>query len=171
MPHKRNPSNCERLNALSQMARRLSDVCRDGMIIEHERDFGWHTERLALPHLAKIVANMIELFKELLGGLEVKPEKMLSNIDELMLSEPLMITLAQKIGRQSAHDLVYDSAMHAHSTGISFKSIVLKKEGIMKHLSQEEVDYAFDPSKHIGAAPEIVSNIVSSLRRKLNHDI
>jgi adenylosuccinate lyase len=171
MPHKRNPSKCERLNALSQMARRLSDVCRDGMIIEHERDFGWHTERLALPHLAKIVANMIELFKELIAGLEVKPEKMLSNINELMLSEPLMITLAQKIGRQSAHDLVYDSAMYAYSISTSFKSHVLKNKEIMKHLNKDDVEYAFDPSKHIGAAPEIVTNIVNSLRRKYDYNL
>lgn len=41
----------------------------------------------------------------------------------------------------------------------------------MKHLTKDEVEYAFKPSKHIGAAPEIVKNIVYSLRRKYKYDL
>ena len=164
MPHKRNPSKCERINALSQMARRLCDVCRDGMIIEHERDFGWHTERLALPQLSMIVANMLEIFKTLLKELTVKPEKMRSNIKDVLLSEALMITLAQKIGRQSAHELVYGAAMDSQIKGVPLREVVLKKEGIMKHLTPEKVQDVFDPAKHVGAAPEIVEYVTSALR-------
>jgi len=170
MPHKRNPTRCEHLIARSQIVKGLAEVVREGMMIEHERDFGWHTERLALPQVCMTVAVMLESFKTLVGGLVVKPENMYRNIRDVLLSEALMIVLAQKIGRQSAHELVYDAATRSQLQSLTLKEVVLNDEEIMKHLSLEEVDYAFDPAKHIGIAPEIVEKVVDTLRPMLKEE-
>lgn len=170
MPHKRNPTRCEHLIARSHLAKGLAEAVREGMVIEHERDFGWHTERLALPQLCMTVALMLESFKTLLAGLIVKPESMRRNIRDVLMSEALMMALAQKMGRQSAHELVYEAATASQLQNVPLKEVVLKDQEIMRRLTPEEVDHAFDPARHVGVAPQIVERVVDALRPLLEEE-
>lgn len=80
------------------------------MIQKHERDWvGDHMEWAYLPELCIMTNGALHLSTRTLAGLLVCPERMRANLDltnGLMLSEAIMLALAQKIGRQTAHIVV-----------------------------------------------------------------
>ena len=54
--------------------------------------------------------------KDVLAGLEVHADKMRRNLDALggfLLSERVMFALADKLGKQTAHEVVYEASMRA----------------------------------------------------------
>ncbi|MBV0925173.1 hypothetical protein KTS45_13290 [Halomicroarcula limicola] len=47
-----------------------------------------------------------------------------------------MITLAEHVGRQTAHGIVHDNAMDAIETGRNFRDCLLADERVTEHLSE-----------------------------------
>ena len=84
----------------------------DAMVLDHERATGqWHVEWNSIPNAFIIASASLNSAKFLLEGLEVSPERMKENMDKtkgLIVAESVMMSLAPHIGRQVAHDLVYD---------------------------------------------------------------
>ena len=74
-------------------------------------------------------AKILELVKTLAANLVVHPERAMANLEAtrgFILSESVMLALAKKVGKQTAHRLVYDTAMKAHEAedGRSLKDLV-----------------------------------------------
>ena len=164
MPGKRNPATCEELITLSFQARRLADLSCDGMIVNNERDMGWPISDSGVHILIMIVSKMLDWAKWLLEGLVVNTENMKRNINEMLMTEALMIRLAEKAGRQTAHELVSEAVKKCLSEGKSLRAAVLENNEIMEHMTVAEVDRAIDPANYIGAIPSIVDNVVKKLR-------
>jgi len=80
-----------------------------------------------------------------------------------------MLALAGRVGKQTAHDLVYQTAMAAAEAGRPLKDAVLENAAIAAHLTAGEVDALFDYRRQIGLCPQFVDRIVAateSLRRE-----
>jgi len=61
-------------------------------------------------------------------GLVVNVDKMRSNLDLLggfLLSERVMFALSGKVGKQTAHELVYEISMHGLEKGIAFDKALM----------------------------------------------
>ena len=117
MPHKRNPMLCEAIVALARLCFNQARAALDGLIQEHERDWSVnHMEWAYLPELCVLADGALSLTLRVLRDLRVYPDRMRKNLDALnglMLSEAVMFALGERVGRQTAHDVVYDCAMHA----------------------------------------------------------
>jgi adenylosuccinate lyase len=62
--------------------------------------------------------DMLARLGEVMRGLRVDPERMRANLDlggGLIMAEAVMLDLGAAIGRQHAHDVVYDAAQAASS--------------------------------------------------------
>jgi adenylosuccinate lyase len=81
-----------------------------------------------------------------------------------VLSEGVMLALAQKIGKQTAHELVYTSAMAAFEAGRPLKEAILDNEHITAHLSRAEIEALFDYRRQLGLCPEFVDRVVTLTR-------
>jgi 3-carboxy-cis,cis-muconate cycloisomerase len=156
MPHKRNPMICELLVALSKLTRQEVAVALDGMIGEHERDMGsWQAEWEWLPRLCLLSGAALRQGRRVLDGLVVSPERMRANLDlthGLILSEAVMLALAQRIGRQEAHDAVYRVAMATHEGGPSFSAQLAADPAVAEHLSADEIASLLAPASYVGHA-------------------
>ena len=112
MPQKRNPISSEVILACSKILREYHSSMLDAMVLDHERATGqWHVEWNSIPNAFIIASASLNSAKFLLEGLEVSPERMKENMDKtkgLIVAESVMMSLAPHIGRQVAHDLVYD---------------------------------------------------------------
>ena len=112
MPHKRNPGTCEVIMSMAKMVRGNAAVMTQVMEQEHERDGAqWRTEWAIIPETCQYAGCCVRFCKNLVANLKVKPEKMRKNLDilkGLLLSERVMFTLADKVGKQHAHELVYE---------------------------------------------------------------
>lgn len=169
MPHKRNPSTCEAVVGVSRALRYNAAFMLECMVIEHERDgSAWRGEWKALPESCLMMGGMLAMMKYVLEGLTVDAPRMRSNLDALggfLLSERVMFALSDKVGKQTAHDLVYECSMHGIEHGIAFDRVLMENERVRKALTPEELREVLDPTTYVGRAPQIVDEVVARERK------
>jgi adenylosuccinate lyase len=168
MPHKRNPELSEHLVTLARLVRSSAALALEGMVSEHERDgAAWKAEWAFLPEACMATGAALSLGAELVGGLEVDAERMLRNIDDqggYLMSEPVMLALAERHGKHRAHELVYGAAMAGVEAGRDFRAALAADPELNRELSQGELDRLLDPSGAVGLARELVDRVAEAGR-------
>jgi len=168
MPHKRNPSSCEAAVGVSRALRYNATYMLECMIIEHERDgSAWRGEWKAIPESCLMAGGLLAMMKYVLSGLSVDAPRMRRNLDMLggfLLSERVMFVLSDKVGKQTAHDLVYEASMHGIEHGVSFERALMQDQRVAAALTPEELRKALDPTTYVGLAPQIVDNVLAQTR-------
>jgi adenylosuccinate lyase len=168
MPHKRNPSSCEAVVGASRAVRYNVAYMLESMLIEHERDgSAWRGEWKALPESCLIVGGMLSIMKYVLSDLHVDVASMRRNLDSLggfLLSERVMFELSEKVGKQTAHDLVYEASMHGIENNISFEDALLQNAKVKAAMTLAEIKAVLDPTTYVGRAPEIVDEVLAQQR-------
>lgn len=163
MPHKRNPSTCEHVVAMGRLVQAWVAPALAGMLAAHERDKRvGAAEQAFLPEVACVLGGMLHATRAVLAGLHVQPERMARNLaalSGLLLSESVMLALGRKIGRQQAHDLVYELAMDAVEGDRPFRDVLLGDPRVRAHLDAREVDALLDPGRYTGLAGEFVDRV------------
>jgi len=168
MPHKRNPELSEHLGTLARLIRHNTNCLNENLVHEHERDGrSWKSEWGLIGTICVMVGAQLHLGYKLCSTLQVNSEKMMANIEAAkghIFSEGIMLALARKIGKQSAHDLVYMIAMTAQKENRSLKSCLADNKKVMEHLSIDDIDSLFDYKLQLGLCPQFVDQII-----KLTH--
>lgn len=168
MPHKRNPSTCEAAVAVSRALRYNASFMLECMVIEHERDgSAWRSEWKALPESCLMAGGLLAMMKDVIGGLQVNVEKMRANLNLLggfLLSERAMFALSGKVGKQTAHELVYEASMHGLERGATFEKSLMENPRVRAALSDDELKMVLDPTTYIGLAPQIVDHVLAQNR-------
>jgi adenylosuccinate lyase len=168
MPHKRNPIVVEAAVAVSRALRYNAALMLEVMMTEHERDAsGWRAEWKALPESCLMAGALLAAMKSVLSGLEVDVARMRANLDRLggfLLSERVMFALAEKLGKQTAHELVYEVSMHGLEHGLSFAAALERDERVRQALTREELAALLDPATYVGLAPQIVERVLAETR-------
>src|SRR5690606_27778315 len=125
MPQKRNPKYSQSVMGLAAQVRAVVPLALEAMREEHEADattgamIGRATND-ACTLTGDILLRMILAIR----GLQVFPERMRQNLDlsgGLIMSEALMLELGAAIGRQRAHDAIYEAAQASANTDRPFR--------------------------------------------------
>src|SRR5213596_2136535 len=128
MPQKRNPKLCQEIIAQSAELRSLVPLALEAMQTEHEADRTTSIMMDAAEARASIATgDMLSRLVEVLRGLRLDPERMRRNLDlggGLIMAEAVMLNLGQTLGRQHAHDVVYDAAQAAFVENKSFGALL-----------------------------------------------
>jgi len=168
MPHKRNPSSCEAAVAVSRALRYNAAFMLECMVVEHERDgSAWRGEWKALPESCLMAGGLLAAMNYVLSGLHVDAGRMRKNLDALggfLLSERVMFALSEKIGKQTAHDLVYEASMHGIEGGLSFEQALMRDPRVAAALTPGELRRTLDPTTYVGLAPRIVDQVLAATR-------
>ncbi|MBL8673987.1 MAG: adenylosuccinate lyase family protein, partial [Rhodospirillales bacterium] len=164
MPQKRNPISSELILAASKIARQQAGLMLDSLVTDFERATGpWHVEWAAIPEAFLATASALHQAKFMLGGLIVDAARMRRNLDitsGLIVAEAVMMGLAPFIGRQPAHDLVYDSCRLAAERGGTLLDALLESAEIAKHLDRDALARLCDPANYLGLAPVMVDRVL-----------
>ena len=164
MPHKRNPASTELAVALWRLIRGLMVPLTDALFQEHERDASaLRIELAALPELVVYCGALLARMRRVIEGLEPIPERMRANADllgGLLLSERAMLALGERVGKQTAHEIVYEVAMAAQSRGTTFREELASDPRIAPHLAPEAIAVLLDPEGYLGLAGKIVDEVV-----------
>lgn len=89
------------------------------------------------------------------------------NLDLLggfLLSERVMFALSDKVGKQTAHELVYEASMHGLEHGMTFEQALMQNEQVRAALTLEELRKLLDPTTYVGLAPQIVDQVLAQSR-------
>ncbi|HYM98757.1 MAG TPA: 3-carboxy-cis,cis-muconate cycloisomerase, partial [Aestuariivirgaceae bacterium] len=100
----------------------------------------------------------------LLGGLQVDPARMRANLDitrGLIVSEAVMMGLGPHLGRQRAHDLVYDICRKVIATGRPLLDLLAEDAEISPHMNRDELAKLVDPANYLGQAGEMVDRVLA----------
>jgi adenylosuccinate lyase len=168
MPHKRNPSSCEAVVGVSRALRYNATLMMECMLIEHERDgSSWRGEWKALPESCLMAGGVLATMKYVISGLHVDAARMRGNLDMLggfLLSERVMFALSGKVGKQTAHDLVYEASMLGIESGISFEKALMQDKRVAAALTPAELKQVLDPTTYVGLAPQIVDKVLADAK-------
>jgi adenylosuccinate lyase len=164
MPHKRNPEISEHLGSLARLVRHNAACLAENLVHDHERDArSWKSEWGLIGPTCAMAGAVLRLSQQMCANLEVDEKRMMANLESsrgFVLSEGVMLALAQKVGKQTAHDMVYNTAMVAFESGQPLKQAILDNPQIMAHLTTAEVEQLFDYHRQIGLCPEFVDRVV-----------
>ena len=168
MPHKRNPEISEHLGTLARVVRHNAALIAESLVHDHERDGrSWKAEWGVLAETCLAAGKLLALLRTLTGNLVIHADRMRANLEAtggFVLSEAVMLALAARIGKQSAHALVYETAMNAHASGRGLKEIILENPQICAHLSTTEIESLFDYRQHTGQCSAMIDQVLAELR-------
>ena len=168
MPQKRNPISCLYIHATISVVRQLSASLMDAMVADHERSTGpWQIEWVALPEIFCLMSGALKQTRFILAGLEVDAAQMRRNIDlthGLVMSEAVMMGLGPYIGREVAHDLVYDICRDALMQKRPLIDLLAAHPQIAPHVTRAQLEGFCDPMNHLGQAGVMVDRVLASLK-------
>ncbi len=168
MPQKRNPISCLYIHANISVVRQHAAALMDAMVADHERSTGpWEIEWVSLPEIFCLLSGALKQTKFVLAGLEVDTAKMRANIDMthgLVMSEAVMMGLGPYIGREYAHDLVYDLCREAVKQSRPLVDILAEHPEINAHVSRAQLEAFCDPANYLGQAGVMIDQVLASIK-------
>jgi 3-carboxy-cis,cis-muconate cycloisomerase len=170
MPQKRNPISSELMLAAAKAVRQHAGLMLDATIQDFERATGpWHAEWIAIPESFVLTAGALHQAKFALGGLIVDEAQMAKNLDisrGLIVAEAVMMGLAPQLGRQEAHDVVYDACRHANEAHISLQEALMADPRITSRIDRQTIAQLTSPRNYLGLAPQMVDRVLDATRRE-----
>ena len=168
MPQKRNPISCLYIHANISVVRQHAAALMDAMVADHERSTGpWEIEWVVLPEIFCLLSGALKQTKFILAGLEVDAQRMLANIhmtNGLVMSEAVMMGLGPFIGREYAHDLVYDLCRVAIRDNRRLVDVLAAHPEIASHVTRAQLEGFCDPANSLGQAGVMVDRVLASLQ-------
>ena len=165
MPQKRNPISSCYIHAAASVVRQHAAALMDAMIADHERSTGpWEIEWIVLPEAFCLTAGALKQARFVLEGLEVDSARMRANIDltnGLVMSEAVMMGLGPHIGREYAHDLVYDLCRDALREDKPLLDVLAAHPEISRHLDRAALARLCDPANYLGQAGVMVDRVLA----------
>src|SRR5438270_1065998 len=150
MPHKRNPVLTERVCGLARVLRGHLVTALENTALWHERDISHSSaERVIFPDACAALDYMAIQIHKVLRGLEVRPDRMLANLQfagGVVFSQRVLLALVESgMSREDAYLIVQKAAMQAmddSSTG--FRALLEGNEEVARRIGSR-MDQAFDP--------------------------
>ena len=150
MPHKRNPVLTERVCGLARVVRGQLVTALENTALWHERDISHSSaERIIFPDACALVDYMSQEMAKVLRGLEVRPDRMLRNLDiggGVVFSQRVLLALVESgMSREDAYLIVQRAAMQAmDGDDGGFRKLLEKDKDVMSRIGSK-LDEVFDP--------------------------
>jgi 3-carboxy-cis,cis-muconate cycloisomerase len=107
----------------------------------------------ALIEACSLTGDILQRLIVLFAGLQVFPERMRHNVyltGGLIMAEALMLELGKRLGRQRAHDVVYEAAQAAVTQGRPFYELLGEDRLVTTHLTSQQITELLDPAHYTG---------------------
>jgi adenylosuccinate lyase len=150
MPHKRNPVMTERICGLARVVRGNLVTALENTALWHERDISHSSaERVIFPDACAALDYMALEMDKVLRGLEVRPDRMLANLQfagGVVFSQRVLLALVESgMSREDAYVIVQKAAMRAMEPGgAGFRELLEKDAEVMRRIGPK-MDSVFDP--------------------------
>ncbi|MPZ24285.1 MAG: adenylosuccinate lyase [Dehalococcoidia bacterium] len=164
MPHKRNPEKCERVCGLARLLRGHSVTALENVALWHERDISHSSaERIILPDSCLVLDYILDLFRWIMDGLIVYPDRMRQNMEishGLVFSQRVLLALIDTgMNRQAAYRIVQRNAMRSWQERVPFIDLLHGDDEVARLLQGSELDGLFDYSYYLAHVDELFARI------------
>ena len=169
MPQKRNPMICENIYANVRLVKNNANLGLEAMVQEHERDMSfWQTEWMYLSEMCLVFSAAIKMMSQVMDQMIVHEDNIKRNLNMthgLIVSERVMLDLGRYIGRQNAHEVIYEDAQKAFNDGIDFLDVLLADERVTKDVDEATLREMLDPARYVGSCVQMVDDVVKKWRK------
>ena len=137
------------------------------MVSDFERASGpWHLEWVAVPESFVVAVGALAQADFALSGLVVNVgamERNLGSTKGLIVAEAVMMELAKHVGRQRAHDVVYEACKESieGDRGSSLLEVLLEKPEVTGAIAETKLKSLCEPSNYLGASGLMVDNVLA----------
>ena len=165
MPHKRNPILSERIAGLARVLRGYAQTAMENQALWHERDISHSSaERIILPDATILLDYALQKMTSLVGGLIVRPERMLENIERglgLHASSRVLLALVERGGmaREDAYAAVQRAAMAASDARRPLRELLAVESVVAGTLSLADLDACFDDARHLSHVTTVIARL------------
>ena len=77
-----------------------------------------------------------------------------------MMSECIMMHLAPRLGRMTAHSIVYRTCMKAYEEEAQMKDALMAEPEFTEAFTEDEIDYMLDPHNYLGLAVQFADLVL-----------
>lgn len=166
MAQKRNPATALLLISLTRMARSRVALALESMVRMDEGDSSAsNVADTLLPEAAILAVSIGEKLAQLMGGLVVCPEAMRRNLDlsgGRILSEAVMMRLAEHIGRHHAHHVLYEAAQRSAAERTAFATALAEHPAMRDAAAGLDLPSLLHPAAYLGEAGACVDDVVAA---------
>ena len=166
MPHKKNPELCEQVVVLAKLCKSNAATGLDTLINEHERDYrAVRLEWIAITDSALFCSAALGMMKKILPGLQINQDRIKDNLNKaaiLVSTEALMFMLGEKIGKQSAHKLIYRTSLNCNDNISDLLEKLSRTPELDDKFSLQELQQAATPTVP-GQATTIIKRLIASI--------
>ncbi|SFC05338.1 adenylosuccinate lyase [Alkalibacterium subtropicum] len=170
MPHKINPKLAKGIIANSQKLYSLPGVGSYSSVRPYEGDSSQYMLFDGLMEESlQLMTEILLRSEELTRTLTIRKERMLENAlrnKGLDNSEYLMMKMAEKLGKDKAHSLIYDIAIKTAAHGEDFLTNLKENPAIAEKYTEDELKELIDPRSYIGLAPQIADKMANKAKEK-----
>ena len=170
MPQKRNPKLCQDIIAAAAEIRAQVPLALEAMQTEHEAD---RTTSLMIDTAESraciATGDMLVRLVQVMRGLKLDPQRMRKNLDlsgGLIMAEAVMLTLGATLGRQHAHDVVYDAAQAAFVENKAFSELLSADPRVTERLHPAAITKLMDPTEYCGLSALLAREAVQRVRER-----
>jgi len=173
MPHKLNPVASGSVVLLGRLLRAHAGPVLDYVHAEWEDDHRQgETAWSFAPEVCLLLGAQLQLSIRLLRTLVVKPENMVRNLDRAgggVLSEAVMMALAESVGRDRAHEHVLQLSRRALAAGVPFREAAAGDPELRRRVRPRRLAAALDYRHSLGLATHFVDRVLAAHRRRRKH--
>jgi adenylosuccinate lyase len=164
MPHKRNPVLSENLSGLARLIRGYAVPALENVALWHERDISHSSaERVIGPDATIALDFALARATGLIDKMLVYPERMQQNLDALgglVNSQRVLLALTQAgMSREDSYLAVQRNAMPVWLEGKDFRTLLKSDPEVVKHMSADAIDAAFDLGYHLKHVDTIFARV------------
>jgi len=119
----------------------------------------------------ELMAEIVMRAEELSRTLVIYPERMKQNVGithGLINSEKIMMALVDRLGKDPAHELVYNMAMRSTHEGIEYGRVLREQPVIRASFSDSEIDTLLDPASYTGLCAQIADEMAQRVGSELD---
>ena len=170
MPHKINPEISQEMISLARKIKYNAGFISEVMVVDHERNLEHFVgEREQMEDSCLTMGKLLSHGENMAKNMTVNPKRMRENLNVLkglLMSESVMIELGKMLGKQAAHEIVYENATRTIQEEGDFKQALLNDDRVNQHLTEADIDRLLDPEAYIGLAPQIARETVALSRKE-----
>lgn len=167
MAQKRNPSTSSLVVALARQMRVRVMLVQESMVRLDEGDCtANNVTDPVIPEIGVLAVGIAESFAKLVQGLTVHPEAMRRNAEltnGLIVSEAVMMSLTQFMGRHHAHQLVYAAAQRSISEGLPFLDAIREHPLLKSHGLPAGFEQTLAIDRYVGESSGLVNQVLARL--------
>lgn len=169
MPQKRNPMICENIYSTTRLVQTNATLGFTSMVQEHERDMSfWQSDWSYLPQICINLSGALKMLHTVLNQMIVHEDNIKRNLAEtkgMIVSERVMLELGHYLGRQVAHEVIYENCMKAFDEDKPLLDLLLQDKRVTEDVDEPTLRDILDPEKYSGSSAELVNRVLAKYQQ------